>query len=74
MEETTRKRFLIGRSATRGKPLRKAALSALRPLGLEEISMTTNGIALKRMLPALQAAGLDRLNISLDTLDPVAFA
>ena len=51
-----------------------AALSALRPLGLEEISMTTNGIALKRMLPALQAAGLDRLNISLDTLDPVAFA
>ena len=33
-----------------------AALSALRPLGLEEISMTTNGIALKRMLPALQAA------------------
>jgi len=32
-----------------------AALSALRPLGLEEISMTTNGIALKRMLPALQA-------------------
>ena len=51
-----------------------AALSALRPLGLEEISMTTNGIALKRMLPALQAAGLDRLNISLDTLDPIAFA
>ena len=51
-----------------------AALSALRPLGLEEISMTTNGIALKRMLPALQAVGLDRLNISLDTLDPVAFA
>ena len=42
-----------------------AALSALRPLGLEEISMTTNGIALKRMLPALQVAGLDRLNISL---------
>ena len=35
-----------------------AALSALRPLGLEEISMTTNGIALKRMLPALQAARL----------------
>ena len=51
-----------------------AALSALRPLGLEEISMTTNGIALERMLPALQAAGLDRLNISLDTLDPLAFA
>jgi len=51
-----------------------AALSALRPLGLEEISMTTNGIALKRMLPKLQAAGLDRLNISLDTLDPAAFA
>ena len=30
--------------------------------------MTTNGITLKRKLPALQAAGLNLLNISLDTL------
>lgn len=31
--------------------------------------MTSNGIALKRKLPALVAAGLTHLNISLDTLD-----
>ena len=30
--------------------------------------MTTNGVTLKRKLPALKAAGLDQLNISLDTL------
>ena len=31
--------------------------------------MTSNGIALKRKLPALVAAGLTHLNLSLDTLD-----
>jgi molybdenum cofactor biosynthesis enzyme MoaA len=31
--------------------------------------MTSNGISLKRKLPALVAAGLTHLNISLDTLD-----
>ena len=44
-----------GPTVRRDLPEVVAALSALRPLGLEEISMTTNGIALKRMLPALQA-------------------
>ena len=35
--------------------------------------MTTNGVTLKRKLPALKAAGLDQLNISLDTLIPAKF-
>jgi cyclic pyranopterin phosphate synthase len=35
--------------------------------------MTTNGILLPRMAPALKAAGLSRVNISLDTLDPEQF-
>ncbi len=35
-----------------------------------EISMTTNGLRLNRLAPALRAAGLARLNISLDTLSP----
>lgn len=35
--------------------------------------MTTNGIALKRKLSALKTHGLDHLNISLDTLDPLQF-
>ncbi|ORY96779.1 hypothetical protein BCR43DRAFT_492261 [Syncephalastrum racemosum] len=38
-------------------------------LGVKSIGMTTNGVALKRKLPALREAGLDTLNISLDTLD-----
>nr|CAB3263893.1 cyclic pyranopterin monophosphate synthase, mitochondrial-like [Phallusia mammillata] len=40
---------------------------------LKSIGMTTNGLTLPRKLPALQEAGLDSLNISLDTLNPVKF-
>lgn len=50
-----------------------AGLSQLRPLGLETIAMTTNGVTLARKLPALKEAGLDLLNISLDTLVPAKF-
>ncbi|KAJ2807347.1 GTP 3',8-cyclase, mitochondrial, partial [Coemansia furcata] len=48
-------------------------LDELRPLGLRKIAMTTNGIALRRKLPLLREAGLDGLNISLDTRDPLKF-
>jgi GTP 3',8-cyclase / cyclic pyranopterin monophosphate synthase len=48
-------------------------LNSLKDLGLEKIGVTTNGIALKRKLPSLKEAGLDQLNISLDTLDPMKF-
>ncbi|XP_014208030.1 molybdenum cofactor biosynthesis protein 1 [Copidosoma floridanum] len=41
--------------------------------GLETLAMTTNGITLTRQLPALQRAGLNLLNISLDTLKPDRF-
>lgn len=41
--------------------------------GIEDISLTTNGALLPRMAPELKDAGLDRVNISLDTLDPVLF-
>lgn len=37
------------------------------------ISLTTNGIGLARLANALRSAGLDRVNVSLDTLDPVRF-
>ncbi|KAJ1922985.1 hypothetical protein IWQ60_006159 [Tieghemiomyces parasiticus] len=50
-----------------------AQLNLLRPLGLRSISVTTNGIALKRKLPELVANGLDGINFSLDTLDPLQF-
>ena len=38
------------------------------------ISLTTNGIGLARTASALRAAGLDRVNVSLDTLDAGRFA
>jgi len=41
--------------------------------GLKHLGITTNGIALPRKLEALQAAGVDLLNISLDTLVPAKF-
>ena len=41
--------------------------------GIEEISMTTNGLLLPRMAADLKDAGLDRINVSIDTLDPVRF-
>ncbi|CAK9805000.1 Molybdenum cofactor biosynthesis protein 1 [Anthophora quadrimaculata] len=36
--------------------------------GLKQVAITTNGLTLTRQLPALQRAGLDAINISLDTL------
>lgn len=43
------------------------------PDGPVEVTMTTNGIRLPHVLPDLVAAGLARLNISIDTLDPEKF-
>ncbi|CAA9548299.1 MAG: Cyclic pyranopterin phosphate synthase (MoaA) [uncultured Thermomicrobiales bacterium] len=41
--------------------------------GIEELSMTTNGLLLNRLADPLAGAGLDRVNISIDTLDPDKF-
>lgn len=37
--------------------------------GIEQVTMTTNGVLLKKFLPELVENGLDAVNISLDTLD-----
>ncbi|MEO3770791.1 GTP 3',8-cyclase MoaA [Micromonospora sp. B9E7] len=47
------------------------AVAALQPR--PRVSLTTNGIGLDRLAPALSAAGLNRVNVSLDTLDPGRF-
>ena len=64
---------------TGGEPLLRrgledviAASSALTPR--PDISLTTNGIGLARRAAALAAAGVNRLNVSLDTLRPDRFA
>ncbi|MBI6953641.1 radical SAM protein [Pseudomonas sp. B21-023] len=62
---------------TGGEPLvsprLEAFLGAVAGLGLEDISLTTNGQLLARKLPLLREAGIRRLNVSLDTLDATAF-
>jgi cyclic pyranopterin phosphate synthase len=64
---------------TGGEPLvRRGAchflseMSAIEPLS--DISLTTNGLLLERYLEPLKAAGIRRVNISLDTLDRKKFA
>jgi cyclic pyranopterin phosphate synthase len=49
-----------------------AAAANLRPR--PEIALTTNGLGLDRRAPALAEAGLDRVNVSLDTVDRAHFA
>jgi cyclic pyranopterin phosphate synthase len=63
---------------TGGEPLLRRELvdivartTDLRPR--PQVSLTTNGIGLARLAEALAAAGLDRVNVSLDTLDPGTF-
>ena len=66
---------------TGGEPLLRAdivdvvrRLAAIEgPSGPVEIALTTNGIRLGEVLPDLVAAGLQRLNISIDTLDRERF-
>jgi cyclic pyranopterin phosphate synthase len=63
---------------TGGEPLLRRGLAGIvaRTAGLRprpEMSITTNGIGLARTAQALRDAGLDRINVSLDTLRPEAF-
>ena len=60
-----------------GEPLLRRNLDQLiSRLALHdvEIAMTTNGVLLPRYAPALSAAGLDRVTVSLDALDEATFA
>ena len=64
---------------TGGEPLvRKGVEQLVKGLkaipGIRKVTMTTNAVLLEQQLPALLEAGLDSVNISLDTLDPALFA
>ncbi|MGQ2931508.1 MAG: GTP 3',8-cyclase MoaA, partial [Sphingopyxis sp.] len=48
-------------------------LGALIGEGLDELTLTTNAMRLAEYAPILAAAGVRRINVSLDTLDPAAF-
>ncbi|WP_236652266.1 GTP 3',8-cyclase MoaA [Streptacidiphilus neutrinimicus] len=63
---------------TGGEPLLRPGLVGIVARCAEltprpELSLTTNGIGLARTASALKAAGLDRINVSLDTLDRETF-
>ncbi|HUD61245.1 MAG TPA: GTP 3',8-cyclase MoaA, partial [Acetobacteraceae bacterium] len=67
---------------TGGEPLvRRDVLTLFQSLGarlgaggLQELVVTTNGTQLAKMAEGLYAAGVRRINVSLDTLDPAKFA
>jgi cyclic pyranopterin phosphate synthase len=63
---------------TGGEPLLRADLPVLVRLlgansGIRDLAMTTNGVLLSEHAATLRAAGLHRLNVSLDTLDEATF-
>ncbi|HJF65696.1 GTP 3',8-cyclase MoaA [Slackia equolifaciens] len=64
---------------TGGEPLvRKGVVDLVRDVantpGIENVSLTTNGVLLPKMASDLKRAGLSRVNISLDTLEEDQFA
>ncbi len=63
---------------TGGEPLaRKSCPQLVKMLknipGIEKVTLTTNGVQLDRYLDQLLDAGLDAINVSLDTVDPVLY-
>ena len=78
--EDIRKLFKIAHTAgirklkiTGGEPLIRGDIVKLTRMGadtFDEVSMTTNGVLLASYARDLKRAGLDRTNVSLDTLDP----
>jgi len=63
---------------TGGEPLvRRDILEIVRRVkalpGVENLALSTNGTELARLAPALKSAGVDRVNVSVDSLDPERF-
>jgi len=77
----TRQAVALGMDKVRltgGEPLVRRDILALVEMlwqikGIQDFAMTTNGILLPDYAPGLKAAGIQRLNISLDTLNPIRY-
>lgn len=58
---------------TGGEPLLRKniiqLIASIKKIGIRELSLTTNGLTLSKIAEELKSAGLDRVNVSLDTLD-----
>lgn len=82
LTEITRQAAALGVRKVRitgGEPLvRRGIITLCRNIaaldGVEEVCLTTNGMALPRFAAPLREAGVSRLNVSLDTLRPDRFA
>lgn len=64
---------------TGGEPLVRKGIVELVSMiaaikGLEDLSMTSNGVLLKSLAKPLKKAGLKRINISLDTINPARYS
>jgi cyclic pyranopterin phosphate synthase len=76
-------KFAVAKGVTKiritgGEPLVRKGVTELVKMiaeivGVEDLSMTTNGTLLKQYARELKSAGLHRVNISLDTIDPQKF-
>jgi cyclic pyranopterin phosphate synthase len=81
IERVTRVAVSLGFDKVRltgGEPLVRRDLPRLIEMlvaipGLKDVGLTTNGILLKPVVRTLREAGLKRINISIDTLDPARF-
>ena len=57
------------------RPTLVSLVARLKALGtIDDLSLSTNGVRLPELAPALAAAGLDRVNVSVDALDPARAA
>ncbi len=82
IEEVVRRAALLGIRKVRltgGEPLVRKGIEVLvekvaRVRGIGEVAMTTNGILLAGMARRLKAAGLARVNVSLDAIRPERYA
>ena len=76
-------RLFVGEGVTKirltgGEPLLRPGIETLaaeigQMEGVETLALTTNGLLLPKKIDALQSAGVNRLNLSLDTLRPERF-
>ncbi len=73
-----RKLGIVKVRVTGGEPLVRRGvvefLASLGQLGLEDISLTTNGILLESLAAKIYGAGVGRINVSLDSLDSEKYA
>ncbi|WP_308424655.1 GTP 3',8-cyclase MoaA [Deinococcus malanensis] len=68
-----RKLRLTGGEPTLRRDLSDLVARLARLEGVQDLAMTTNGLLLPRLAPDLKAAGLRRVTVSLDSLDPQVF-